>query len=856
MSSIPPVPNTRITGLLARQRLTAQYQNDQLDLFRLQEQISTGLRISLPSQDAPAALRAISFKHLLTRKDQLGSNINSGALNLASAENALGGEYGIADTLNRIKSETLGVIGTVTTSEQRETAIIQINDALKALVGLGNRQANGRYLFSGSQTGVQPFSLEDGHVVYHGDDAEIKNYSDIGVLFSSNISGQDVFGGVSAEVLGTADLAPPLSADTLLSSLRGGRGITPNGSLEISDVTANSSATVDLSRASTIGDVAKLIEDGSPEGSRVEVAITSAGLEITLASGNALAIAEVGTGTTAREFGILGTGSPATIVSEDLDPQLQKTTRLEHLLGTKARAVLVSGGGDDNNDIFLEASTNGVALDGVTIQVIDGGNIGDNVGVVYNGGTKTLTISVDDEEGTNANRVIEAINAEGTFRAQLDRGDTSELDVAGTGPVWFGATAVTSGGSGETLDQSSGLRIVSGEDTFDIVFDGDETVEDLLNRLNQSEADVHAEINAAGTGIDIRSRRNGTDFQIGEINGGTTATQLGVRTYGRDTKLADFNHGIGVPTKDAYEFHLSHSQVEFTTSDGSSFDVDLVGGADATDAVNSINASIGNTGLVTAQLSGDGKRIEFVDHTVGTGRLTYNESGPPITALPEGLDLTIPAIDFNITAQDGTELAIDLSGAATVGDVLDRITNAAGNGGKVTAQLADSGNGIELIDNTGGGGPLRVTSLEGGNAAEYLGLVAKGETETTSVTDRLTGSDRHALETESVFNTLVRLRDALKVDDLAETTRAGAQLNEDLDRVTFARAEVGTRLRSLDLAKASLADEEIQLKSALSEEIDVDLIEAISQMTARQTSLEASLRATANILQLSLLNFI
>jgi flagellar hook-associated protein 3 FlgL len=53
-----------------------------------------------------------------------------------------------------------------------------------------------------------------------------------------------------------------------------------------------------------------------------------------------------------------------------------------------------------------------------------------------------------------------------------------------------------------------------------------------------------------------------------------------------------------------------------------------------------------------------------------------------------------------------------------------------------------------------------------------------------------------------------------------------------------------------------MEEEDVQLRGALSEEIEVDIIEAISNLTARQISLEASLKATANILQLSLLSFL
>jgi flagellar hook-associated protein 3 FlgL len=74
--------------------------------------------------------------------------------------------------------------------------------------------------------------------------------------------------------------------------------------------------------------------------------------------------------------------------------------------------------------------------------------------------------------------------------------------------------------------------------------------------------------------------------------------------------------------------------------------------------------------------------------------------------------------------------------------------------------------------------------------------------------------------------------------------------------VTFARSEVGARQQSLDITQQNLEEEDVQLRTALSDEIEVDIVEAISNLTARQISLEASLRATANILQLSLLNFI
>jgi len=87
-------------------------------------------------------------------------------------------------------------------------------------------------------------------------------------------------------------------------------------------------------------------------------------------------------------------------------------------------------------------------------------------------------------------------------------------------------------------------------------------------------------------------------------------------------------------------------------------------------------------------------------------------------------------------------------------------------------------------------------------------------------------------------------------------TRAIDRIDEHLDGVNFARGEIGARLQSLEVIETRWEDDNVQLQGALSDEIGVDLVEAISNLTARQFALEASLRTTASLLQMSILNFI
>jgi flagellin-like hook-associated protein FlgL len=120
----------------------------------------------------------------------------------------------------------------------------------------------------------------------------------------------------------------------------------------------------------------------------------------------------------------------------------------------------------------------------------------------------------------------------------------------------------------------------------------------------------------------------------------------------------------------------------------------------------------------------------------------------------------------------------------------------------------------------------------------------------------LAGTDQNFLEPASVFTTLIRLADALETGDINAMERAISQIDEDIRRATFARAEVGAREQALDLTQKNIEDEDVQLQSALSGEIDVDLVEAISNLTARQVSLQAALQTMGNILQLSLLDYL
>jgi flagellar hook-associated protein 3 FlgL len=100
------------------------------------------------------------------------------------------------------------------------------------------------------------------------------------------------------------------------------------------------------------------------------------------------------------------------------------------------------------------------------------------------------------------------------------------------------------------------------------------------------------------------------------------------------------------------------------------------------------------------------------------------------------------------------------------------------------------------------------------------------------------------------------LQAALESDDLVALERAAGLVTDAFDDVSFTRAALGARSQTLETISAHLTDERTELQRNLSDEIDVDFVQAISDLTARQAAFQASLQLSAMLQQQTLLNYL
>jgi flagellar hook-associated protein 3 FlgL len=352
--------------------------------------------------------------------------------------------------------------------------------------------------------------------------------------------------------------------------------------------------------------------------------------------------------------------------------------------GSDAFGVLDGEVAGSNLSVGVTGNTLISSLDGATNNGVSLGSIqisdGTNTAMVNLSGASDLqdAMNMINAAGTDITASIGADNQS----LQLSAGPTDQISVkdVGTGqtaadlgiqqttPLPAGAalsgqnlnaklTADTllsslNGGAGIS---SAGLLIGDGTTTttVNVPTSPTATVQDMLNAINSSATFANAQINANGSGINVINSTSGRSLTIGE-NGGTTATDLGIRSFSPSTPLADLNDGQGVGTVSGPDFQI-------TKSDGSVVTVDLTNETTVQDVINTINAA---AGYAMASFSTTGNGIVLADNTAGPNNFSVTSLNYSTAAADLGIQAstssnTITGADVNPV--EATGIFADLS---------------------------------------------------------------------------------------------------------------------------------------------------------------------------------------------------
>jgi len=193
--------------------LTAQ----ESQLNTLQEQVSTGVAVSSPSQ-GPAAYETATLGD-----DQISalSSDTTAQTNIQDQLGIVSDTYSSVSSLfDNVQSLLEQALNGTTSSANMASLASQVTAAGGQLLGLANTTgANGQYVFGGSRGSVQPFQTnQDGSVAYMGDGGQSQASIAPGVLASSLANGEVFMTGLSGNGFGTATAAASNTGDATLVS--------------------------------------------------------------------------------------------------------------------------------------------------------------------------------------------------------------------------------------------------------------------------------------------------------------------------------------------------------------------------------------------------------------------------------------------------------------------------------------------------------------------------------------------------------------------------------------------------------------------------------------------------------------
>ncbi len=163
----------------------------QADQTKLQQQISTGKRITLPSDDPIASTRALEISHAQGVNASFASGRQTAQLKLNTLESSLAS---ITSLLVSTQSTLVGAGNGSLSDLQRGFIATELNGSLEELINLANTQdSSGDFIYAGFKTDTKPFIANASGASYAGDSNQQLIQVDAQRLMAANVSGDNVF---------------------------------------------------------------------------------------------------------------------------------------------------------------------------------------------------------------------------------------------------------------------------------------------------------------------------------------------------------------------------------------------------------------------------------------------------------------------------------------------------------------------------------------------------------------------------------------------------------------------------------------------------------------------------------------
>jgi len=199
--------------------------SQQLNLFRIQQKISTGRNILTPSDDPVGAARALNVSQALSEGAQYASSRSQATTMLSREDDAL---ESVASVLQNVKTLVVQAGNGTLSDADRASLATTIQGQLDQLVALANTDdGNGQFLFAGFKSAAAPFVAQaGGGYQYVGDQGQRLMQVDVARQMPATDDGRSIFQSVQG------------SASYVTSANAANTGSGVFGAVSVADATA------------------------------------------------------------------------------------------------------------------------------------------------------------------------------------------------------------------------------------------------------------------------------------------------------------------------------------------------------------------------------------------------------------------------------------------------------------------------------------------------------------------------------------------------------------------------------------------------------------------------------------------
>jgi flagellar hook-associated protein 3 len=177
----------RITNNILSQNLLRNLESAQGRMANLQNQMSSGYRITKPSDDPVGIQNALRMKSSISAVEQWKSNADEALQYMNTTDSTLGE---MTSMLQRVRELTVqGTNGSLSADDKRSIAV-EVDQISEHLRMIANTQIGSKYIFSGTQTDQEMLN-SDG--TWQGNDQDVKFEVGNNLNLAISVNGQTLF---------------------------------------------------------------------------------------------------------------------------------------------------------------------------------------------------------------------------------------------------------------------------------------------------------------------------------------------------------------------------------------------------------------------------------------------------------------------------------------------------------------------------------------------------------------------------------------------------------------------------------------------------------------------------------------